>query len=61
MDTLAYMIEMRRHLHRMPELSLQEKETAAFIREPIPALTPILSWIRKNRGSYFGRTSTLCR
>ena len=38
MDTLAYMIEMRRHLHRMPELSLQEKETAAFIREQLKAL-----------------------
>lgn len=38
MDTLAYMIEMRRHLHRMPELSLQEKETAAFIREELKAL-----------------------
>lgn len=38
MDTLAYMIEMRRHLHRMPELSLQEKETAAFIREQLNAL-----------------------
>lgn len=38
MDTLAYMIEMRRHLHRMPELSLQEKETAAFIREQLEAL-----------------------
>ena len=38
MDTLAYMIEMRRHLHRIPELSLQEKETAAFIREQLKAL-----------------------
>lgn len=38
MDTLAYMIEMRRHLHRMPELSLQEKETAVFIREQLKAL-----------------------
>lgn len=38
MDTLAYMIEMRRHLHRMPEPSLQEKETAAFIREQLKAL-----------------------
>lgn len=38
MDTLAYMIEMRRHLHRMPELSLQEQETAAFIREQLKAL-----------------------
>ena len=38
MDTLTYMIEMRRHLHRMPELSLQEKETAAFIREQLKAL-----------------------
>ena len=38
MDTLVYMIEMRRHLHRMPELSLQEKETAVFIREQLKAL-----------------------
>ena len=38
MDTLADMIEMRRHLHRMPELSLQEKETAVFIREQLKAL-----------------------
>ena len=38
MNTLEYMIEVRRHLHRFPELSLQEKETAAFIRQQLTDL-----------------------
>ncbi len=43
MNTLEYMTEVRRRLHRIPELSLQEKETAAFIRRQLTELgyTPV--------------------
>ncbi len=38
MNNLEYMIHVRRHLHRFPELSLQEEKTAAYLTERLAEL-----------------------
>ena len=34
-DFMEKILQMRRHLHRYPELSFQEQKTSAFIREQL--------------------------
>lgn len=38
LDLFSWMVDIRRHLHRNPELSFQEFETAAFIRAELDAM-----------------------
>ena len=38
MNSLEYMIQVRRHLHRFPELSLQEEKTAAYLMDRLQEL-----------------------
>ncbi|MCI3921507.1 amidohydrolase [Paenibacillus sp. TRM 82003] len=48
-ETMARVIEWRRHLHRHPELSFREKETSAFVADRLEAM----GWrVRAGLGGY---------
>ena len=55
---LEQVVEWRRHLHRHPELSFQERETAAFIAETLEGFGAALEVRRPAENSVIARLDT---